>query len=96
MYKCNFPGCNYETDLRHQIHNHHITSKQEGGTNQKHNLIMLCPNCHSKVFQPSAKRGIHSIKGVDSIELITKIQSTAGLALEYKKPNGETDYTLVD
>jgi predicted HNH restriction endonuclease len=95
MYNCNFPKCNYSTDHRHQIHNHHIVSKASGGNDNKVNLIMVCPNCHSNIFQADAKSGIHSIKGKSSIELIRKISSTAGLLLEYKDPSGETDYTVI-
>ncbi len=95
MYKCNFPGCDYSTDHRHQIHNHHIISKSKGGSNKKYNLVMLCPNCHGKIFQEDAKRGIHSIRGKDSIELVGKISSTGGLLLEYKDPVGETNYTVI-
>ena len=95
MYKCNFPGCVYETEHRHLIHNHHIVSKSNGGSNKHHNLVMLCPNCHGKIFQPDAKRGIHSIKGKESIELIGKVRSTGGLLLEYKNPDGNTSYTVI-
>ena len=94
-YTCKFPGCNYETDLRSQIHEHHIKSKQENGTNKEFNLIYLCPNCHAKIYQPSALRGIHSIKGTDSIILLGKIQSTKGLLLEYINTSDEIDYELI-
>lgn len=28
---------------------HHLTSKSLGGTNDKHNIANICPNCHRKV-----------------------------------------------
>jgi hypothetical protein len=95
MYKCNFPGCDYLTDARSQICNHHILSKADGGKNGKHNLIMLCPTCHTKIWQINAKYGIHKIKSDDSIELVGKVSSTGGMLLEYKTMLGETNYTKV-
>ena len=94
-YKCNFPGCNYITEVRSQIHNHHIVSKADKGKNGKHNLVMLCPTCHTKIFQESAKYGIHSKSGKDSIILIGKIDSTAGKLLEYIDHDGNTQYHIL-
>lgn len=37
--------CNERVD---QPHVHHITPRAEGGPNKESNLIVLCPNCHTK------------------------------------------------
>ena len=38
--------CN-ETDIR--LDKHHINSKSKNGSNQIHNIALLCPNCHRRV-----------------------------------------------
>lgn len=91
-YKCQFPGCTYETNQKSQIHNHHIVPKENNGTNKKYNLINLCPNHHSKIYIENSKHGIHSIKGDDSIILLGWKYSTSGNLLEYKDLNGNIFY----
>ena len=59
-YKCYI--CGFETDVKSQIHIHHIIPKSLGGSNSTFNLITLCPTCHSKVYIPEINAGIHSIK----------------------------------
>ena len=61
-YNCEIPNCDYQTNHRHKIHNHHIIPKEAGGTNKIHNRLYLCPNCHSAIYSKYAKKGIHSIK----------------------------------
>ncbi len=84
-FNCKFPECIYETDNRHQIHNHHIIPKEMGGDNAKHNKIMLCPNHHSNIYIPSATKGIHSKYSNTSI--IIKRYLNGGLFLEYEIDN---------
>ena len=43
--KCSF--C--EEDNVHVLEIHHIVSREEGGTNEPGNLLLVCANCHSKV-----------------------------------------------
>jgi hypothetical protein len=45
---------------------------------------MLCARCHSLVYSPLAKKGIHTCKGMNSFEIISWRESTAGLLLECK------------
>jgi hypothetical protein len=68
-YKCEMPFCNYQTNHRHKIHNHHIIPREAGGCNKSYNKIYLCPNCHASIFSIYAKRGIHS-KKENNIEII--------------------------
>ena len=82
-FKCLFPNCNYETENRSQIHNHHIIPKENGGNDSNGNRIMLCPNCHSRVYVPNCTSGIHSINSDNSIVINHKLQSTSGIVLEY-------------
>lgn len=90
-HKCQFPGCTYETESRTQIHNHHIIPKECGGSDREGNRIFLCPNCHTRIFVPTAKTGIHSFNNENSIILIHKLRSTSGMVLEYVV-NEETKY----
>jgi len=92
MYKCEFPCCNYSTLTRSQIHNHHIISKMDKGSNKIYNRIWLCPTHHTKIYIEDAIKGIHAIKGKDSIILIGWLSSTDGKILEYKDINNEIKY----
>jgi len=83
MFYCEFPNCRYSTDSRTQIANHHIVPKSQRGSNKPYNRIMLCPSCHTKVFIPSEKIGIHSQYNKDSIILLRWLDSTIGKVLEY-------------
>jgi len=83
MPKCEFPYCNYETHHRSQIHNHHIIPVENGGSDRKSNTILLCPTHHTKIYIPNATKGIHTIKGDDSIIILGWLSSTKGMLLEY-------------
>ena len=89
-YKCQI--CRYTTDLKSQIHEHHIIPREAGGPDFKWNKVWLCPNCHSKIFSEQSITGIHAKKGVLSIRLIGWRDTTAGKLLEYIDENGETKY----
>lgn len=84
-YKCNFPGCTYETNHRY-IHYHHIIPKSKGGSDKESNRVWLCPNHHCRIYIPGETRGIHSVCTEESVILIAKRMSTAGLILEYRLP----------
>ena len=92
MFKCEFPGCCYETAYRSQINFHHIKPKELGGDDKKSNLIHLCPTHHTKVYVEGTTAGIHTIQGSDSIILRGWLQSTGGKVLEYIDENGNTQY----
>ena len=96
MYKCEFPNCNYVCEERSQIHNHHIVPRELNGSEKQSNKIYLCPNCHTRVYVPEVKSGIHSIKATNSIIIKGWLQSTAGRALEYINSNGNIEYYFVD
>ncbi len=81
-YQCKI--CGFETDLKSQINIHHITPRECGGKNNKWNLVELCPSCHSCVYNPTSKHGIHSKKGIKSFEILCWRKSTSGLLLECK------------
>lgn len=84
MYRCSFPGCDYMTDLRSQMANHHIIPKSMGGNDSKGNRVMVCPNCHTKIYVPNMKHGHHSKYTKDSIIILNKLYSTEGYVIEYK------------
>jgi len=69
-YKCQFPDCNYETNIKSQINFHHIIPKELNGCDKSFNIISLCPNHHTKIFIPESKHGNHTMKGSDSIIII--------------------------
>jgi uncharacterized protein YlaI len=62
--------CDYETNVKSQIHSHHIEPREVDGTNKKWNKILVCPNCHNRIFSPLASTGIHAKKHENSIEII--------------------------
>lgn len=88
-YTCRL--CGFTTDLKSQIHKHHIKPREAGGSNSEWNLISVCPTCHSLIYSPYAKNGIHSKCGEKSIELIGWRDSTAGKLIEIRI-NGEIFY----
>lgn len=92
IFKCQFPGCGYETDNKSQIHFHHINPRENKGNNKPYNLIQLCPNCHTKIFSPESKKGIHSIRNENSIILLGWKLSSSGKLLEYIDTNGRLQY----
>jgi len=64
-YECAI--CGYSSDDRSRLHEHHITPRAAGGTEDMWNKVVLCPNCHAKVHVPGAAHGIHSVVRPDSI-----------------------------
>ena len=96
MYKCEFPNCDYVCESRSQIQIHHIVPKELGGSEQQSNKITLCPNCHTRVYVPDVKSGIHSIKADNSIIIKGWFASSAGRALQYINSDGDIDYYFVD
>lgn len=74
LYTCRL--CGFSTDLKTQIHQHHIIPREAGGSNKKFNLVSVCPTCHSLIYSPKATKGIHSVKGSKSIELVCWRDST--------------------
>jgi hypothetical protein len=89
MFFCDFPGCEFKTDLRSQIVDHHIVPKSMGGKNNKGNYLRVCPNHHSHIYVDGITTGIHSKKNNDSIILIGKFLSTSGNVIQYKSVNSE-------
>lgn len=92
-YRCQFPGCKYETDYSSQINYHHIIPRENNGQDSKNNLISLCPNHHTKIYIPESKQGQHSIKGNDSIILNGwRFGTSHRRILEYIDCNNELQY----
>ena len=91
-FKCQFPKCNYTTIHRSQIQYHHIVPMELNGSDKDYNRIWLCPTCHTKVYVPLSKTGIHSINGQDSIIIIQWMESTQGRVLEYQDRSGNSFY----
>ena len=85
QYRCQFPNCSYETNVRTQIHEHHIKPREHLGSNHKWNKIWLCPSCHHKIYVPNSK-GIHSVKNENCVEIICWRNN--GAILEYKDSEG--------
>jgi len=92
MYKCEFPGCDYVCEHRSQIHRHHIVPKTLNGSDKEYNKIYVCPNCHTRIYVPGVKHGIHSIKTNESIIINGWLGSTNGRVLEYINSSGNIDY----
>ena len=82
-FRCQFPGCKYETDERNLIEYHHIIPIELNGINKDYNRLWLCPNHHKRIYIERAKSGVHSIKNKDSIIIKGKFLSTKGIVLQY-------------
>lgn len=91
-YKCQF--CEYKTTERSRIHKHHIIPRQSGGTNNKFNLVWLCPNHHSQIYSEYSKNGIHTNQK-DSIKIIGWFFSTSGYVLGYIDQDGNERFTNI-
>lgn len=85
MYKCKFPGCNFESANIGSLDNHHIIPKCKNGSDKGFNRILLCPNCHRKIYIENIENGIHSIVRPESIVILNKFQSTVGDVLHYRR-----------
>ena len=97
LYKCEGPDCSYETNNRHQIEEHHIISRKEGGNNTKFNRIRLCPNCHSRIYIPGIKPpSKHAIKTDNYIILDKIVHTTKGLAIIYKDIDNVERLSILD
>jgi len=86
MYRCEFPGCDFTSKYRTDIHEHHITPKEFNGSNKKLNLLRVCATCHNKIHIPTVSIfNRHAAIRHDSI-IITNISfSTSGFVMFYTK-----------
>lgn len=89
-YKCQF--CDFETNTRSRIHVHHIKPKQAGGSNNKGNLVYLCPTHHAMIYSEYSKKGIHAVKDEQSIQLTKWYFSTGGWVLGYLDKDGNEQF----
>ena len=92
MYKCQFPGCEFETDDRMQIEKHHIIPKSLGGVHAGKNRIWVCRKCHARIYIPGMTKGIHHKNNKSKIEILRWMLSSGGGVLEYKTFDGKIDY----
>ena len=53
----------------HQVQLHHITPKEEGGTDDIDNAISLCPNCHDMVHKGYATGSISRSYSTSELKL---------------------------
>lgn len=92
-FKCNF--CKFEADEKSLLHNHHIIPKelQDPIDNKPRNLILVCANCHNRIYIPKSKSGIHSIKKKSSIILNHWYPSTGARLIEYIDEQGNLQYS---
>ena len=91
-YRCQFPFCEYETDVKSHINTHHIIPQEIDGTNDKWNLFRCCPNHHNMIYVPSATSGIHTINSEDSIELLGWVNISGIMYLHFKNYEGEVKF----
>ncbi len=84
-HRCEFPGCTITSDDVTEMHKHHIISRAQGGHDGESNLILLCPNCHTNIHNPSVSSGVHKNIGKKSIII---------LSMQYGITNGNYRYLL--
>jgi hypothetical protein len=90
LYKCWFPGCEYETFHRSKIDYHHITPREIDPKSRI--TVPLCKTCHSLIYHPLVLYGQHSIKTELSIEILGVFDTTTGKAIKYKNNKDEIIY----
>lgn len=90
IYKCSFPGCEYETESRSKIDFHHITPRELDPSTKQ--TIPLCKTHHALIYVPESKVGQHSIKSNDSLIIRGRFKSTIGDSILYENINGEKFY----
>ena len=91
-YFCKFPSCNWKTNNKQLMNNHHIIPREFGGSNKRNNRILFCPNCHNRIYVPGTKYGIHSINSPEKIVILNILNSTNGDILHYKNFDGDEFY----
>lgn len=90
LYKCHFPNCDYQTELKSKIDLHHVVPKE---LNPKSRItIELCKTHHSYIYVPNSKYGQHSIKTDLSLEILGIYNSTDGKGIHYKDAKGKQFY----
>ncbi len=93
MFYCEL--CNYTTEIRSKINEHHINPKENNVSNDNYNLVYLCPNCHNKIYIPESTKGIHSIKSNDSIIINGWLKSTDGRILSIIHTNSDNEEYII-
>ena len=94
MYKCCFPGCNYETDNRSLIEYHHIHLREAGNRLGKKVTIPLCPNHHDLIYHEEATAGQHAEKHPESmvVKMVTNTSRGKCVIFEDMQGNEHTSY----
>ena len=93
IYKCYFPGCEYETNSRSKIDMHHIVPREIKKTKV---TIPLCKNHHAMIYVPESTAGQHSIKDAGSLIIKGKYKSTGGDSIMYESMDGKSFYWFPD
>lgn len=88
MYKCCFPGCNYETDNRSLIEYHHIHLREAGNRLGKKVTIPLCPNHHDLIYHEEATAGQHSEKHPESMVVKMVTNTSRGKCVIFEDMQG--------
>jgi len=98
MHKCEFPGCSYTSEHKHNFNDHHIIPRASKGTNKNKNLLRVCLTCHNKIYIPGSYIGTKHAKIMDDSIICEKIIDTSGgLALMYHSPTDtDTKFHLLD
>ena len=94
LFKCNFPGCKYETNHRSKIDYHHINPKEIDSSPSNKITIPLCKTHHSLIFHPGVKYGMHSINTENSLKILGLFKSTDGNAILYENYEGKQFFYL--
>lgn len=95
-YYCHYPGCNYVTESRRNIHDHHIIPKSQHGKNDRSNRVYLCPTHHQYIYIPTETQGHHSHCVEGSIILLGWKTTTKGRVLLYTYPLKEKEIDCID
>jgi len=74
------------------MNDHHIIPRELGGVDDKYNRVMLCVRCHSKIWIPNIKFGVHAVKGHNPFIINNWVMSSSGRLLECENESGSIFY----
>ena len=96
MYKCCFPGCDYETESRSLIEFHHVHLRETGNRLGKKVTIPLCAIHHDLIYHEDATAGQHAERHPDSMIVKQVTTSNRGKCVIFEDMEGVEHVVGID
>jgi hypothetical protein len=96
MYKCCFPGCDYETENRSLIEYHHVHLREAGNRLGKNVTIPLCAVHHNLIYHEDATAGQHAERHPDSMIVKQVATSNRGKCVIFEDMEGVEHVVGID